>query len=200
MGILLTRQLYAMLYAILCGVLFGGIYDLFRLTRVFFGINKYSKLGQKLYAFRFPLIGVIRRPDTGSIVRIAQFWIVFAGDILYSVLLGCIFSIFLYVAASGCFRWFYLFFTCAGFFVYYFTIGRLVMAVSDILICLLQIGFRYALYFLMVPFRIVSKILSATLHFVFRQIVQPIRKRAYMARCCRYTLQLKNNLHRLIRI
>ena len=200
MGIPLTRQLYAMLYALLCGVVCGGIYDLFRLTRVFFGINKYSATGRKLYGFRFPLIGVIRRPNAGKVVRVAQFWIVFAGDVLYAILLGCIFSIFLYVAASGCFRWFYLFFTCAGFSVYYFTIGKLVMAVSDILICLLQIGFRYALYFLMVPFRIAAKILTAILHFVSRRMVQPIRACAYMARCRRYTHQVKNTLHRVIRI
>ena len=200
MGIPLTRQLYAMLYAILCGIVCGGIYDLFRLLRVCFGINRYSVLGRKLYSFRFPLIGEIRRPDTGNIVRWAQFLIVFAGDVLYAILVGCIFSVFLYVAASGCFRWFYLFFACVGFLVYFFTIGKVVMSVSDVLICILRIGFRYALYFSLLPFRFLLKMWRASLLVLFRRIVQPIRKRAYVARCRRYTLQLKKNLYRLIRI
>lgn len=200
MGIPLIRQLYAMLYAILCGIACGGIYDLFRLTRVFFGINKYSTTGRRVYGFQFPLIGTIRRPNTGNVVRAAQFWIVFAGDVLYAILLGCIFSIFLYVAASGCFRWFYIFFACAGFSVYYFTIGKLVMAVSDIIICLLQISFRYTLYFLMVPLRIVSKVMRAVLNILFRRVIEPMRMRAYTARCCRYTQQVKGTLHGLIRI
>lgn len=196
----MIRQLYAMAYAVICGVLCGITYDSFRLFRVFWGITEYTKMGQKLYSAEFPLIGTVRRPDSGRIVRTAHFWIVLIGDILFALLSGCIFSVFVYVAASGCFRWFYLLFACVGFLVYYFTIGNLVMAASDVIVCILRILLRYVLYFFVLPFRAVWKMMIVVQQHVLIRVFYPIMRCIYRSRCRKYTSRAKNDLFKLIRI
>lgn len=200
MGIPLTRQLHAIVYALLCGLWCGALYDLFRLTRVFLGITEYSQTGLKLYGRTFPLIGMIRRPQSGRIVRAAQFWTVFVGDVLYALTVGCIFSVFLYVAASGCFRWFYLFSLGIGFFVYYFTIGKLIMTLSDMLVCIIRICLRYVLFFVMVPLRFVGKMLCRGGRYLSQCMISPIRRFLYTVRCRRYTSHVRNDLIKLVRI
>lgn len=200
MGISLTRQLHAIVYALLCGLGCGVLYDLFRLTRVFLGITEYSQTGLRLYDRPFPLIGMLRRPRSGRIVRAAQFWTVFVGDVLYALIVGCLFSVFLYVAASGCFRWFYLFSIGVGFFAYYFTVGKLVMAVSDMLVCIFRICLRYVLFFLMVPLRFVVKISCRIGRYLSKHMISPIQTRLYTVHCRRYTSQIRNDLIKLIRI
>lgn len=200
MGIPLIRQLYAMTYAVVCGLLCGAVYDVFRLVRVFFGITEHAGIGNKLYGIAFPLIGTIHRPMPGRIIRAAHLWVVFFGDILFALSAGCIFNVFLYVAASGCFRWFYLLFSFIGFLAYYFTIGRLTMMASDFIVCVLRVCLCYGALILTLPFRIVWKALKLIWHHVLLRVVYPIRQAIYLRQCRRYTAQIKIHLFKQIRV
>lgn len=196
----MSQQLQAMGLAILCGVIIGALYDCFRLVRVFFGITEYARIGHRLYRVDFPLIGTVERPDVGKFLRVAQFWVVLVGDLLFAVLSGCIFSVFIYAAASGCFRWFYLFFACVGFLLYYFTVGHLVMTVSDVISCVLRVCFRYIQYFLMLPFRLLRSGMRLVWRQVLRRMLCPIERYIHTQHCRRYTSKMKKNLYTQIRV
>lgn len=200
MGISLTRQLYAIVYACLCGVSLGCLYDVFRLIRAFFGVSEYTRIGRDFYSLRLPLIGTVPRPASRKLYRAVRFWAIFASDVLFAFLAGCIFSTFLYVAASGCFRWFYLLSACVGFSVYYFTIGYLVITFSDLLICLVRICIRYIVYFLLLPLRFAYKLVCVLTQCIKLWAIIPIAKTMYVRRCRRYTVQIKNNLSEQIQV
>ena len=199
MGIPLTRQLYAMLYAGVCGVLCGVFYDLFRLSRVLLGISEYTRFGRKLYTHRFPLIGSMSRVTSGKIRVVTEFWIVILEDVLFAAAAGCVFNVFLYQAASGCFRWFYLFFAGSGFLIYYFTVGRVVMLSSEILIYLLRLIARYVLYFIILPFRLVVWMIRICYRWFIKHLAYPVMARMYTGWCHRYTLRVKLDLSTQIR-
>lgn len=200
MGIPLTRQLNAILYACLCGVLLGSIYDVFRLLRALLGVTKYTRAANSLYNVRFPLIGSVRQSDLEKVHPAMRTIIYLICDTAFALLAGCVFSVFLYTAASGCFRWFYLIFAGVGFTVYQSTIGRLVSAFSDVLIVLIRIVIRYAFYISCVPYRLIINAFRNLSQFFASFMVAPVIQLVYNKRSRRYTQVVKKALSRQIRI
>lgn len=200
MGIPLTRQFSALLLSLACGGACGILYDLFRIFRVLFGLREYTVASRKLYAVSLPLIGLLRRPRAAGTKRIVETVAIALGDVLYGILTGCVFSVFLYSAASGCFRWFYLLGMGIGFFVYYFTLGRLVVLSSDVIVFGLRLIAAYTRYFLFLPVRVFLWMARWGIRVVRKRWIQPLKARLYTKRCRLYTETVRRELYACVRL
>ncbi len=199
MGIPLSVQLSAFVYSILTGALLGVLYDCFRVLRVLTGVSAYTNSTRKVYAYSLPLIGRIRRQRLSDKRRALRLVCLTVGDVLFAFLAGCVFSVFLYHAASGSFRWFYIFGCAVGFFLYYFTLGKIVMLSSETAAFLLIATFRYAMFFFLLPFRLLGRLASRLSQSFCRRVLRPLSAVLYRRRRLRYTRRVRASLAEQIR-
>lgn len=199
MGIPLTRQLSAVVYAIFTGALLGVLYDCIRILRVLFGIASYTRGGRRLCRVSLPLIGTVRRVPAENKRRTLKLILLFIGDILFAFLAGCTVCVFLYHAASGCFRWFYLLGACVGFFAWYFTVGKLVMLSSEVLAFVIFAVLRYVQFMLLAPFRFLWWLLCRMGKWIYRRICHPLAAAVRRRQRIRYTRRVRAALVRDIR-
>lgn len=157
MEISVTAQLWAILYSVITGVFLGSAYDIVRIGRVLAGLREGS-FSSKLEGKHLPLVGEYRR-GKGRFGRLFADIFVFAGDILYFLFASAVFCVFVFHANYGYGRWFLVAGCMAGFALYFFTVGRLVMAFSDVIRFVLVSVFLYFRYFLCLPFRMGAKYL-----------------------------------------
>lgn len=200
MGIPLTRQLTALLLALACGGLCGVVYDCIRLSRVILGVAEYTNAGRKLYSIPLFGIGSVYRPGGGELRRRIHGVIIAVGDVLFGVLAGSVFSVFLYYAASGCFRWFYLLGWGIGFLVYYFTVGRLTMLSSEVIVYLLRVCVGYVFYLAALPIRLLARMARWIGRRMYQRVILPLAERIYVRRCRAYTKRIQADLHIQIRL
>ena len=150
MEIFLEKQLINIAYSLILGLIFGIIYDIIRIMYILCGIMSYS--GEKR--------GMVR----GRI----PFLIFFVFDLLYMITVTVLYSLFNYARNNGSFRVFILAATVCGFVLYYFTVGRVVMFVSDAVVRFLRLAFKYTVA---IPLGFVLGILSRILRFIYKNTV-----------------------------
>ena len=145
--IVITEQLQITLYALLLGVCFGAAYDLLRILRMLVGITPVP-------AKRISFAARLPRRHIGRIGkgRISELFFVHLPDVLYGLLTGAIFCIFLYAANNGRFRWYLLMGCAVGFFCYYYSVGRLVVFLSGYITSFLRSILGFLLYLCTQPF------------------------------------------------
>ncbi len=194
MGISQKQEFAAVLFMLLCGVLCGILYDIFRISRVLLRLSSYTRTGEKFAAVRLPLIGCSASWSKQKIPILLKNILLGAGDTLFGVVSGCLFSIFLAHYANGVFRWFFLVSACIGFFLYYFTLGYIVMTASEIIAGIIRIVFRYFAWFVMLPFRALKFALKAVISRIYRHLFIPIKKSARFRLEIRYTEKIKKEL------
>lgn len=130
---LLSEQIAVFFRSILMGVIFGTIYDVFRISRVIVGVRYRGKYGRKIVCKDSPcslVLSGISRESLGIIRTVT----VVIGDILFFVICGILASIFVYRYCSGIIRFYVLIGYVLGFVAYYNSIGRFVIYLSDILV------------------------------------------------------------------
>ena len=76
----------------------------------------------------------------------------FITDILYFLVITPIFMIFLYHQNNGIVRWFILFGAILGFLLYYFTLGKLIISVSEYIAFAVKVVFMHIIFFISRPF------------------------------------------------
>lgn len=195
MGISLAREGTAFLYSVLLGGILGVLYDAVRILRVFFGVSAYSLGARRLSEISFPLIGPLLPRHSPNKKRIWALLLLGVGDVLFALLAAVLFSVFLYVAASGYFRWFYLFGCGIGFFGYYFTVGKLVILSSETIVFLFRVFLRYILWIFLVPLRFLRWCTGLFL----LHCVQPVLRKIRYRMALQYTRRVRSRLWRLIR-
>lgn len=119
--------------SIALGTFFGAMYDLLRILRLMRPEKKDKKTkskasnnvsGEKTNKSK-------EHMSSGKIkIRIGDI-VTSLGDIVFLSLCGAIFSVFVFYANDGRFRAFMAIGAIIGFFSYYFTVGRLVMLLSE---------------------------------------------------------------------
>ncbi|MBE6538988.1 MAG: hypothetical protein E7671_05950 [Ruminococcaceae bacterium] len=148
-------------FAFLLGIGFGVLYDVFRITRVMAGVE-YAGIGKKstdrLYSIKYPFIGKLEKKE-GKIRKRFLHLFVGIGDIIFCLIIGVAFSIFLYYSNDGIFRWQAAAAGFLGFFLYYRTLGTLVIYFAEIICIFLKIIIKILLYAIAFPFRIMYNIL-----------------------------------------
>ena len=115
------------LYAAGVGAMLGVIYDVFRIVRI-------ATCPAKNTAPKRP--GLLRRLLPAENILFAI--LVFLEDILFSLIAGVVVAIFIFNINDGQIRWFALAGAILGFFIYYQTVGRLVISVADIILRILR--------------------------------------------------------------
>lgn len=153
MEVSLIQQLTVSLYSVIMGAVFGLIYDIFRISRIFFGINYVNRFTEKIKNIKLPLIenpmireSKIRNESFKSVV-------VGIGDILYFTVITPIAVIFVYHFNNGNVRWYIIAGIAIGFTVSYFTVGKIIISVSEYIVFFIKIFFSYVSYFILSPLK-----------------------------------------------
>lgn len=172
------------LYALFLGVFLGVAYDVVRITRVTVGVRYggfAEKSTDKLYEINFPLIGKLKKRGKGKLGRKMTAVFVFSGDLLFFSACGAVFCIFLYYTDSGMFRWQALAAAVLGFFVYYKTVGTLVISSAEIICIFVKIFVRILLKSIEIPigfmYNIIVKVSKAVYSVTFGRAVKRYRRR-----------------------
>ncbi len=145
-------------YSLFLGVSFGVLYDIFRISRAFLGVSYGGKSAAYLYEKEYPLIGRLEIRK-GKLKDGFIFVAVMLGDILYFILCGLIFAVFIYYTNDGIFRFGALAAVLVGFLAYYMTFGRLIIAFAEIICIFLKIITKIFLFAIAFPFKIMYNIL-----------------------------------------
>ena len=133
----------AFFYSVLVGVLFGIIYDFFRITRIIItgrtGHTKLTLLFDKALV-RIPNVKTSNKNSTiKRLIRKFYFVFVFFEDILFFLITALIMTVFLYQVNYGQLRLYLYAGAVIGFLVYYNTIGRLCTFVSGVALSLIKL-------------------------------------------------------------
>lgn len=168
-------------FAFFLGIGLGALYDVFRITRVMAGVE-YSGIGKKstdkLYSIKYPLIGKLSKKE-GSVRGKFLDLFVCIGDVFFCIIFGAVFCIFLYYSNDGIFRWQAMAAVFSGFFLYYKTVGALVIYFAEIICIFLKIIVKILLYTIAFPFKIMYnisvKVSKAVLGVPIRWIIKKMR-------------------------
>ena len=137
------------LLALVVGGLLGVIYDVLRISRVFLGVQYSRRATERLKRLRLPLIkGISNRRESPILGTV-----IFFEDLLFGILCGIAMILLFYGANNGNVRLLAVPITLVGFFLYRQTIGRAVMLFSEVIAFFAETILRYAVFFLLFPFR-----------------------------------------------
>lgn len=171
----------AFLYSVLVGVLYGIIYDFFRITRIIItGRTGHSKLtlffDKALH--RIPNVKTsYKSSPIKSLIRKFYFVFVFFEDVLFFVISALIMTVFLYQVNYGQLRLYLYAGAVLGFFVYYNTLGRLCTFISGVVVSMVKLICTAFIGYVFLPL----------LKFTLNTISVPVNKIKY-----RYVLILNN--------
>lgn len=158
MEVSILDQLYVFCMSLIIGVALGALYDIVRMWRAFLGIRYVNKFTEKLKLLRLPLIKNPLLKEKKQNDR-AQGILLFITDIIYFLIVTLIMIIFVYSVSGGVVRWFIFVGAMMGLLIYYFTIGKIVISVSEYIVFFVRIVWAYVVYFVTYPFLpIINKI------------------------------------------
>ena len=100
------------------------------------------------------------------------------GDVLFSLLAGALFCVFLYFFNDGIFRWQALVFCVFGFFVYYNTVGRLVISLAEFFVIFLRILTKFLAFSIAFPFKMVYNIIIKVAWCIIMPPLNKIKRRS----------------------
>lgn len=153
MEVSLIQQLTVTLYSVLAGVVFGLLYDVLRISRIFLGINYVNKFTEKIKDIKLPLIDNPMRRTTKKREEKFKAVAVGIGDILYFLIITPIAVVFTYHVNNGSIRWYLVFGMAAGFALYYFTLGKIIISVSEYIVFFIKTVFSYLSYLILRPIK-----------------------------------------------
>lgn len=149
------HQLFAtLLYSVVLGLFFGAVYDAVRIIRVVFGINSYSTKKRFKSFYDKGLINVFVLKKAAIFKTI----FVFVTDIVYMTFISVSFVIFLFHFNFGIFRWFFLVFAALGILVYYHSVGKLVIAFSEVISETMKLVVNTLIFILFIPIKYLIKL------------------------------------------
>ena len=141
------------LCAMALGAVLGFVYDLLRITRVFFGVQ-YSRRGRgTLSKQKLPLLKPRQKKKENPALGI----VIFFEDFLFCVFCGIAMILLFYVCNNGKIRYSVFPVAAGGFLCYRGTLGKLVMLFSEVIAFALETLFRYAFFFLSFPILFLGK-------------------------------------------
>ncbi len=175
MEVSVLAQLRSVVAAVGFGIFLGLLYDVGRILFVFFGWEGSGQVPTCLRHFSFPLLsaGTLCR-ETKKGTRRVRNAAIFLRDVGFMLVVGILFSVFVYWQNDGIFRWYLLFGTGLGFAAYAATIGRLVLFSSATIAFFLHVLAAYLFLFVRVPalwlFRAVRRGLFCVFRFLYRSL------------------------------
>jgi|GEM_PF-1272291 len=171
----MTQAAISAALSVVLGIAMGVIYDLIRFSRLVLGIDArspFKKGGQK---------------------RIFGYVFVCLGDLFFFVVLTVCMCVFFFLTGDGRMRSYGLIGAFLGFLLYYYTLGKLFIAVSAFLVSLFKRSVKYVLALFAAPFLYMYELVKKTvLQILSFPIVMNFVKRynTYINKC------KKNAAHR----
>ena len=141
------------LWSLILGGCFGATYDLLRITRVLLGVHYSRRTTDRLRAIRLPLLPPICKRRRSRLLGI----VIFLEDLLFCLLVGVVMILLFYSANHGRIRLPAFLLAAVGFLLYRASIGRAVMAFSEVIAFFLEVFIRYVLFFACYPFRLLYR-------------------------------------------
>ena len=151
-----------LLKAFLLGVALGFFYDGVRFVKMLCGVRYDSKNVGEVVGSR--------------IKAVFLYAVTFIFDLLFWVIFGISAVLLFYNVSGGVFRAGALLAMLGGLFLYYISLGRLMLALSARLVILLHKIFRFALKILSVPLSFGGKILFSLYHLTIGKILGRIKE------------------------
>lgn len=152
MTVSMTGELWFLFASLLFGFCVGAVYDVLRIGRMFLGV-RYAGAPDRNFSERsLPLIGLrtamrYRKKEKKALLFVP----VFLGDVLFFILLGFCYPVFLYAAHNGIFRLYSLVSLFLGFLLYRQSVGRAVLFLSSYILFALRALCDYLWFFLFHP-------------------------------------------------
>ncbi len=156
MEFFIQNQLLNIVYSVILGLIFGGIYDIIRVVQILCGIASYSdgrvemRLGKNVRGSR------------------AAFVIFLLTDLAFMLTVTVMYSFFAYWADNGRVRFYLMLAAAVGFYIYYNTLGRLVMLFSDLIVRLIKRTFTVLV---LKPVRFILRLLRRVLLFFLNHTI-----------------------------
>ena len=175
--ILLAELLF---FSFLFGILLGAVNDVNRIIRVFWG-QKYSKRDfASLYSFFKVDREALLRPNEDIKSSTLKNVLIFLQDILFMIISAFGIVMLNYEFNDGKFRLFGPFAVLCGFLLYFFTVGKLIMAVSEPIAIIFRILIGKFLKIIITPIRIASHLISKITGKILNLIKKELEKRENM--------------------
>lgn len=172
-----------LIYSFLFGMSAGAFNDISRIVRAFLGVRYSGKRFDKLYAVKLPLVGRLEADREQKLrKRRALSVLIFFQDILLFIYLGCGTVILNYYLNRGQLRLYTVAAVAAGFALYYFTLGKIVMLLSEGIIFFIRAISLILFYIISRPFIL---IFGAVLR-ILRSVLKKLRSALEKKRAIRY--------------
>ena len=172
MEVSMWEQAGNLLYAVWFGAICGILYDILRIVRVLHGVRYPGRFSAWLSRLRLPFLPEgYASPRPTRYGKRVQSLLIFLGDFLYLLLVGMLFSVFIYWQNDGVFRFYMLFGATIGYMAYYFTVGRLVLASAEAVAAFLRILLAYLVMLVRIPIGYICRCLWYLLYRLYRMFV-----------------------------
>lgn len=171
---LLLRLLLA---SLAWGGVAGVLYDTIRLQRVLLGISRYTK-ACSAPVFCPSFCRAKAKREKSATRRAAEAALLGVQDVAFCLACGAMISVLLFYRNEGEFRGFVLLGAATGFAVYYFTVGRLVVFVSEYIVFAVKTAFLYLVYYATRPWILLGRFLLARCGALLGRMKQAHRARA----------------------
>ena len=151
--IVVSEQLLYMLYSVIFGLFEGLLYTLIKVLRIAVGVSRgrsnsldILKINNKLPKIKIKIpIGILK----AVFIHIL--------DILYFIISASAFSVFVLYFNHGRIRWYLLLSVCLGFIIWYHSLGRLIMFISEYLVSIIKTFTKLFLCGIIIPLIIFAK-------------------------------------------
>ncbi len=167
-----------LIYSFLFGMSAGALNDINRIIRALLGVRYSAKRFDSLYAIKLPFVGALGSGrEKKGVRRGLMSAVIFFQDILLFAYLGCGTVILNYYLNRGQFRLYTIAAVAAGFAVYYFTLGKIVIFLSEGIIFFVRAGVRIAAYLVSRPFVFLWRTGAKIFGKIYKKITSGIAKR-----------------------
>ncbi len=182
----------AFLLAILLGIFFGVLYDVFRILRI--SRLSYIIPNGKFYEFiKIPEKNFLKgKKIFKSIFKLSDNLITLFEDLAFWILASICEILFIYHINGGYVRIYFIVCTFLGTAAYFFTFGKLTIYFSVRIIYLLRCLLYWLFYIIIYPIRIIFLIFKKIFEFAARVTVLPIVNAAKLKRAKNYSTKRAN--------
>jgi hypothetical protein len=157
MDVSIKNQLLTILFSLILGILFGLIYDIFKIVRMFI-IGQISDRTKNIFLkIKLPLIKLKFNCEKLN-VKEKIVYLIF--DIMFFIVITPIMQIFIYAFSNGIVRWYIFLGAFIGSMIYYATISRINLIIYEYIFMLVKIILTYILHFIILPFKKISRIIK----------------------------------------
>ena len=190
-----TSLLRLLLASLVFGAIMGVLYDCIRIQRVLLGISRYTEAASAPIfcpkVWKNP-----KRRTPSRVCVIAKCGCLVFQDVAFCLTGSVLLSVLLFYQNNGEFRGFVLIGAAFGFLAYYFTVGKLVIRVSEYVVFAIKTALLYVVYYTMLPFIAAGRFLVTRVGHIAEELRRKKREKRILrhhAKVCEELLALSRN-------